>query len=163
MVVVLPLVPVTPSTRIARDGWPYSVAATGPSARAHAAATRAWATSSGNGRSTSSATAPRGHRVGARGRGRRSPRRGCTRSTRPGATWRLSWVIAATSTSGSPCPTDLVPGPVETGEQVVPAHACASSRVGHGIGTVRVPGTGSATRDAPLAVRAPSRWCGTRS
>ena len=82
--------------------------------------------SSGRDRSTSSATAPRATASGGVvvPVGRR--RRGCTRSTRPGVTWRLSWVMAAISTSripGEPGRGGL-PRPVETGEQVVPTHAC---------------------------------------
>ena len=47
MVVVLPLVPVTPSTRIANDGSPWKRAASGPST-ARTDATRACGTSSGS-------------------------------------------------------------------------------------------------------------------
>ena len=47
-------------------------------------------------------------------------------------------------------PSDLEPGPVETGEQVVPTHAGASSRVGHGIGQGRVPGGPPGPDGGPL-------------
>ena len=133
--VVLPLVPVTPSTRIAADGWPYRVAASGPERGAHARHPGLRHRQRQRALDEQRHRAP-GDGLGARGRGRRSDAPGMHAKHAPGSTRRLSWVMASTSTSGSPVssnpPSSPSPGPVETGEQVVPTHACASSRLGHG-------------------------------
>ena len=66
---------------------------------------------------------------------------------------------------GIPGPGVDVRGLVETGEQVVPTHARASSRVGHGSG-VRVPGARRAPADGPPTKRGPGPGAhdvGTRS
>ena len=82
--VVLPLVPVTPSTRIAADGWSYSVAATGPSAA------RTLGTSSLGDLERQRAFDQQrdrtaGHRVGGVVVAVGDARRGCTRSTPRGS------------------------------------------------------------------------------
>ena len=62
VVVVLPLVPVTPTTARRRDGWPWKAAATGPMAARTSSTTTwgtsTWGTSTSTKRSTSRATAP---------------------------------------------------------------------------------------------------------
>ncbi len=160
MVVVLPLVPVTPSTRIDADGWSNSVAATGPSA-ARTLGTCACGDLERQRTFDEQRHRTPGHRVGgvlvAVGDGT-----GDAREARPRA--RLAAVVGDRGDLevGIAGPNDLVPDPVETGEQVVPTHARASSPVGHGIGHRRVPGTGCGIRDDTRRSR-PVHEVGTRS
>ena len=58
VVVVFPAVPVTPTTRNAREGWPWNASASNAMSR-RASSLTTCGTASGSGRSTSSADAPR--------------------------------------------------------------------------------------------------------
>ena len=52
------------------------------------------------------------------------------------------------------------PRPVETGEQVVPTHACASSRLGHGIERDRVPGARRGSHHGRISHDRLTMWSG---
>src|SRR5215207_10503181 len=99
--VVLPAVPVTPTTYNSCDGSPQNAAATGPSARRTSGTTSwgacTWGVGSVRGRSTSRATAPASSAAGARSwPSTRVP--GTQQNSAPGRTARVSWVTAVTST-----------------------------------------------------------------
>ncbi len=96
---VLPLVPVTPTTVIDEDGSPWKRAASVRHGRRGCRAPRRTGTPRSSGCSTSSATAPALDRVAARARGRRRARRGRSRTGCPGRTARESRSIEVTSTS----------------------------------------------------------------
>ena len=99
-VVVLPFVPVIPTSVIARLGWPWTAAATGPMA-SRTSSTTSWATA-GPARGRRAAPPRRPPRL----RRRSSWPSWCAPRTQaysvPGATRRESWVIAVTVTDGSP-------------------------------------------------------------
>ena len=91
--VVLPLVPVTPTTSRSRDGWPASAAAAS-AMPTRASATTAWGTASSSGRSTITAAAPRATASGAKSwPSARVPRRAQNRAPGPASSAR--WTIEA--------------------------------------------------------------------
>jgi hypothetical protein len=100
VVVVLPFVPVTPTTRSSRDGWPWKAAANGAMA-ARTDATCTWVASTGTGRSTSRAAAPAVTACAAKSwPSARCP--GTQQNSVPRRTPRESWVTSEISTAGSP-------------------------------------------------------------
>ncbi len=98
--VVLPFVPVTPTTARLAEGSPKNAAASGAIAT-RVSSTITWATSRPSDRSTSSAVAPLATAAAAKScPSTRSPRR--QQNSVPGPTRRESWVIAAGATACSP-------------------------------------------------------------
>ena len=133
--VVLPLVPVTPSTRIAADGMAVQGRGEGPERGAHARHPGL------RHRQRQRALHEQRHRPPGDGLGRVvvavGPCAGDAREARAGldpAAVVGDGVDLDVGIAGELEPAELPepPGPVETGEQVAPTHACASSRLGHG-------------------------------
>ena len=109
VVEVLPSVPVTPTSRRCRDGWPRSAAAR--SARAGRVAGTTSMARSGGKSMGASATMPRAPRSSAWGMKARASCRspGITTNSSPGCTRRESCTTPRTSVAGSPC-TRVAPG-----------------------------------------------------